>query len=352
MRPADSGGMNPHGNRFRRQLGTSYGVVVGLHLVGAALLLAGLRPAGGLTLGMALFAYSRGLLHSFDFDHISMIDNSTRKFLAEGRRSASVGLAFSAGHSTVVIASGLLVIGGFGAIRHAFDPGSAVAFGLSIAGVSISGLYLLGVALANLGTFAAAWRLRRRLKDDPTADVAESAVAPGGLVSRMLRAPVARIRHAGHVYVVGLLFSLGFETSSQIGLLMLTASAAISGEPPITLMALPLLFAAAMTLGDTTNGVMMLKMYEHAVADPARRVTFNLVITGVSICSGLLVATLAFSSVLEAVFGVQGGAVGWINGLDLSWAGFALAGLMALIGLGALGAWLRNRRPASRAAEA
>lgn len=336
--------MMAHGNGFRRQLGTSYGVVFGLHLLGAALLLAGLRPAGGLTLGMALFAYSRGLMHSFDFDHISMIDNSTRKFLAEGRRSASVGLAFSAGHSTVVITSGLLVIGGFAAIRNAFDPGSAVAFGLSVAGASISGLYLLGVALANLGTFVNAWRLRRRLRDDPTADASDSAILPGGLVARLLRAPVARIRHAGHVYLVGLLFSLGFETSSQIGLLMLTASAAISGEPPITLMALPLLFAAAMTLGDTTNGVMMLKMYEHAVADAARRITFNLVITGVSICSGLLVAALAFSGVLEAVFGVHGGVVGWLNGLDLSWAGFALAGLMALIGLGALASWLRTRR--------
>ena len=184
-----------------------------------------------MTVSVAAIAYFRGLVHSYDFDHVSMIDNSTRKFVSEGRDPASVGLAFSAGHSTVVILSGILVIAGAGIVRTALDENSGVARTLGIIGLSVSGLYLILVAIANLATFGQALRLKRALAADPDLVIDPKDLTPRGPAARLMTAPLRRIRHPRHVYVIGFLFSLGFDTSSQIGLMILTAGAALAGAP-------------------------------------------------------------------------------------------------------------------------
>ena len=185
--------------------------------------------AGAVTVSVAAIAYFRGLVHSFDFDHVSMIDNSTRKFVTEGRNPASVGLAFSAGHSTVVVLTGILVIAGAGFIRTALEEESGAARILGIIGLSVSGLYLILVAIANLATFLQAWKLRKALKADPQLEIPPDALTPRGPAARMMTAPLKRVRHPRHIYVIGFLFSLGFDTSSQIGVLILTAGAALAG---------------------------------------------------------------------------------------------------------------------------
>jgi high-affinity nickel-transport protein len=334
---------------FRFRVGAAFGTIAALHVIGLGLLLVGVvnGTAGAVTISVAAFAYLRGLVHSFDFDHISMIDNSTRKFVAEGRRPASVGLAFSAGHSTVVVLTGILVIAGASFVKVALDESSGIAQVLGIIGLSVSGLYLLLVAVANLASFLTAWRLRRALRRDPALEIPPDALSPRGPAARMMTAPLRRVRHPRHIYVIGFLFSLGFDTSSQIGLLMITGSAALAGAPPLSLLALPFLFAAAMTLGDTSNGLVMLKMYEAASADPARKVTFNLVITGISILSALAVGTIAASTLLTEQAGWELAPLTALAAVDTTHAGYLLAALFAVIGSTALVLWRRTRTSAS-----
>ncbi|HET9646632.1 MAG TPA: hypothetical protein VFP34_00170, partial [Microlunatus sp.] len=332
---------------FRTRVTAAFVTIAVLHIVGLGLLGAGVLSgtAGAVTVGAAAFAYFRGLIHSFDFDHISMIDNSTRKFVTEGRNPASVGLAFSAGHSTVVVLTGVLVVAGAGFVRVALDESSGAAFVLGVIGLSISGVYLLLVGVANLATFVQAWKLRRALLDDPGLEIPTDALAPRGPAARVMTAPLRRVRHPRHIYLIGFLFSLGFDTSSQIGLLMITAGAALAGASPLSLLCLPILFAAAMTLGDTSNGLMMLKMYQSATTDPARKINYNLLITGVSIVSALAIGSIAVATMATEVFGVEFAPVTWLAGLDTAYAGYLLAALFTVIGLSGWALWRRVDAP-------
>ncbi|GAA3717970.1 HoxN/HupN/NixA family nickel/cobalt transporter [Microlunatus aurantiacus] len=328
---------------FRFRVGAAFAVIIALHVLGLGLLSLGVASgaAGAVTVGVAAIAYFRGLVHSYDFDHVSMIDNSTRKFVSEGRDPASVGLAFSAGHSTVVVLSGVLVIAGAGIVRTALDESSGLARTLGIIGLSISGLYLILVAVANLATFGQALRLKRALAADPDLEIDPAALTPRGPAARVLTAPLRRIRHPRHVYVIGFLFSLGFDTSSQIGLMILTAGAALAGAPTISLLCLPILFTAAMTLGDTLNGLMMLRMYTTAQEDPRRKINYNLLITGIGIASGLIVGAIAVATLLTEQSGLDVGFLTSIAEANTQYAGYLLAALFAVIGMSA---WLLWRR--------
>ena len=334
---------------FAFRVGAAFATVAALHVIGLGLLAVGttVGTAGAVTVGLAGFAYLRGLVHSFDFDHISMIDNSTRKFVTEGRNPASVGLAFSMGHSTVVFLTGLAVIAGAGFVRVALDETSGTARVLGIIGLSVSGLYLVLVAVANLASFIQAWKLRRALRVDPQMVVPADALTPRGPAARVMTAPLRRIRHPRHIYLVGFLFSLGFDTSSQIGLAIITAGAALAGASLVSLLALPILFTAAMTLGDTSNGLMMLRMYQAADRSPARKVTYNLLVTGVGIGSAVVVGTLAAATLLTEEAGVQSGILQTVAGLDTTYAGYLLATLFGVIGVAAVLVW-RHSRPAPR----
>ena len=330
---------------FRFRVGAAFATIAALHVIGLGLLSIGVfsGAVGAVSIGVAAFAYFRGLIHSFDFDHISMIDNSTRKFVTEGRNPASVGLAFSMGHSTVVVLTGILVIAGASFVRVALDESSGAARVLGVIGLSVSGLYLLLVAIANLATFRQAFALRRALAADPTFPVPTSALTPRGPAARIMTAPLRRVRHPRHIYLIGLLFSLGFDTSSQIGLLMVTAGAALAGAPPLSLLCLPFLFTAAMTLGDTSNGLMMLRLYQSANIDPARKINYNLLITGVSILSALLVGLIAAASLLTETAGLRIGFLEAIAAVNTEFAGYLLAGFFVVVGISATVLWRRMR---------
>ncbi|GAA2225429.1 nickel transporter [Herbiconiux moechotypicola] len=317
-------------------------VVVLLHLGGFAfLLLAG--PALAPLFAVAVIAYGRGLIHALDFDHVSMIDNSIRKFVAEGRRPVSVGLAFSAGHSTVVLITSALVIAGFAAVTAALEPDSPVAAVLGVIGLSVSGAYLLLCALANLPRLVEGVRAYRRFPELTEAE-RESALRPGGgLMSRAMGAPLRWVRHPRHVYLLGFAFSLGFDTSSQIGLLVIVAGATVSGAPPLALMALPLLFTAAITLVDTLNGMFMLRLYGTTAVPERRMLGWNIAITTIGVVAALVVAGLALAE-LSATFGwtALSDATAWI---DTEWAGFGLVAVFLAIGVVVLvGLRSRSRR--------
>jgi high-affinity nickel-transport protein len=151
-----------------------------------------------------------------------------------------------------------------------------------------------------------------------------------------------RVRHPRHVYVIGFLFSLGFDTSSQIGVLILTAGAALAGASPISLLCLPFLFAAAMTLGDTSNGLMMLKMYTAATEDPSRKINYNLLVTGVGIVSGVIVGAIAFATLFTEQAGLDAGVFNAIASIDTEYAGYLLAAVFAVIGISAWVLWRRT----------
>lgn len=332
---------------FRVRLGFTFASIVVLHLIAFGLLLTNVFGSGAaaVTLSAALFAYGRGAIHAMDFDHVSMIDNSTRKFVAEGRKPASVGLAFSAGHSTVVLGMGILVVSGAGVVQTLLNEDTTAARVLGIIGLSVSGLYLLLVAFNNLATFLAAWHLRARIKADPTVEVPPGVFTPRGPAARLMAAPLRRVRHPRHIYGLGFLFGLGFDTASTIGILMVTSAAAISGASALALLSLPFLFAAAMTLGDTLNGLMMLKMYETADADPIRKINYNLVVTGISVLSALTVGIIAASTLLTEEAGSHATVLTSIAGLDTQYFGYLLAGLFAVIGLFSVLRWRARRRP-------
>ena len=329
---------------FKLRVTAAVAVIAALHLVGLGLLASNVltAPAGAVIIGAAGLAYARGLVHSFDFDHISMIDNSTRKFVAEGRRPASVGLAFSTGHATVVILTGILAVSGIGIVKVALDENSPAARVLGLIGLSISGLYLLLVAIANLAAFTTALQLRRQLRRNPQMPITLEDLMPRGPAARAMTAPLRRVKHPRHIYLIGFLFALGFDTSSQIGLLVLTGVAAMAGASAWSLLALPFLFAAAMTLGDTANGLMMLKMYESAHDDPKRKLNFNLVITGVGILSALTVGTFATATLLTEQAGLKVDALEAIATTSTQYTGYLLAGLFAVIGAIAYALWRRS----------
>lgn len=301
-------------------------VVASLHALGLVLLALGVASGGAGLVASAVVAYALGLRHAVDADHIAMIDNSTRKFVAEGRRSAAVGLAFSAGHSTVVLVAAALVITGTGWIGSTIDEDSVTRHWLGVVGAGVAATYLAAIAVTNLPVLARAW-----------ADLGRAGPASPGVhggVSRLLLAPLARVRQPWHVYGFGLLFGLGFDTASSVAVLVLAVGLP-SGTAPLVLLSLPLLFAAAMTLGDSINGFLMLKMYSSA--QHLKRARYNVVITAVSIAAAVVISLITFAG-LARELGVRWPGIDALAGVDTDWAGIGLLVFFALIGVGAAAA--------------
>ncbi|POH57769.1 HoxN/HupN/NixA family nickel/cobalt transporter [Arthrobacter glacialis] len=325
-----------------RRIGVTFGAVVLLHLVVAALLLHSLSvDTNPLVLGLIVTAYLAGVKHSYDWDHIAAIDNSSRKFAAQGRAPVSVGFAFSMGHSSVVMLAGILVVSGAGLMGALLDDGSAANMALAVFGAGVSALFLLTIGLFNGAAFLKASVLFRRVRNGGTVDDGE--LVPTGVVARLLDKPLSRVKRPRDIYVLGFLFGLGFDTASTIAFLLLTASAAMAGVSPAALLALPLAFTAAMTLCDTANGMAMMKMYRSAVMNPARRIGFNMVVTGLSATSALFISALTIVTILHDSLGLRDPFTTWLAELDLGHAGLLLVGLFLLVwGSAALG-WRRSR---------
>ncbi|MGX5715480.1 HoxN/HupN/NixA family nickel/cobalt transporter [Arthrobacter sp. MAHUQ-56] len=323
----------------------TFGAVAALHAAAVVLLLAGTLNGGGpaLTWGLVATAYVAGMKHSYDWDHLAAIDNSTRKFVAQRQDPVSVGFAFSLGHSSVVTLAGVLVVAGASMASGLMQEGSAGNLALGLVGSGVSGLFLLAMGLFNGSAFARSAGAYRRARNGAAVDPRE--LEPQGLVARLLARPLSRVRRPRNIYVIGFLFGLGFDTATTIGLLMMTTAASLAGVPPFALLALPLAFAAAMTLCDSLNGLAMMRMYRSALEHPQRRLGFNALVTGISAVSALFIAVLTLAGFAHAAFQLDDPLTGWLASIELGDAGLLLVALLlAVWGWAALHG-RRARRP-------
>ena len=310
----------------RRRLGGLYGVVALLHLLGWGAMLLYVAPRFPVMLGLGGLAYVFGLRHAFDADHISAIDNTTRKLLQGGRKPMGVGFFFSLGHSTVVfliaVALGLAVrwlvqgvVAGNGELR---SIGGAV-------GTSVSGLFLIVIGILNLLVLIDILRVYRRMqRGEYDHQGLESELVAGGLMTRIFGRLFRLIEHSWQMYLVGFLFGLGFDTASEVAFLAISAGAAAQGLPFVAIISLPLIFAAGMSLMDTLDGAFMSKAYSWAFATPIRKVFYNLTITSLSVFVALFIGLIEIVQILIQVLGIHGGAVASMATFVLSVAGYVI----------------------------
>jgi len=302
----------------RGRLAAFFGGVGLLHVAGWGLLLA--AAAGRPTiLALGGLAYTFGLRHAFDADHISAIDNTTRKLLQDGRKPVGVGFFFSLGHSTVVFlvaaALGLTVKWILDGVVS--DGGRLRGIG-GMLGTTVSGGFLVLIGLLNLVILLDIVRVYRRLKSgEYDREALELDLTAGGFMSRIFCRLFKVIRHSWQMYPIGFLFGLGCDTASEVAILAISAGAAANGLPFVAVIALPLIFAAGMSLMDTADGAFMAKAYSWAFTSPIRKVFYNLTMTSLSVFVALFVGTIELMQVVIRAFDLKGGPFDAIAGFDL-----------------------------------
>jgi high-affinity nickel-transport protein len=324
----------------RRRLGAFGGAILALHLVGWGLVVL-YAPSHPVLGGLAVLAYTFGLRHAFDADHISAIDNTTRKLLSDGGRPLGVGFFFSLGHSSVVFVLSLGLAVAVGAVHHALPT---LAFYGGTVGAAVSGVFLWTIAGLNLVVLTGivrVWRQARAGRFDEAA--LEERLMERGLLCRFFKRPLSLVRSSTQMYPLGVLFGLGFDTASEVGLLVITAGAASGRIPPLATLALPILFAAGMSLMDTADGVFMSKAYNWAFAGPVRKLYYNVAVTALSVAVALIIGTVELAQVLSTRLGWTGGFWIWLRGLDFGTLGYAVVGLFALTWVMAVLVWRWRR---------
>jgi high-affinity nickel-transport protein len=322
----------------RSRLAAFFGGVGALHVGGWGLLL--VYGAGHPTiLALGGLAYTFGLRHAFDADHISAIDNTTRKLLQDGRKPVGVGFFFSLGHSTVVfliaVALGLTVKWIVDGVVS--DGGQLRTIG-GMVGSLVSGGFLVVIGLMNLVILLDIIRVYRRMKGgEYDRDSLEHELTAGGLMTRIFGRLFRVIDHSWQMYPIGFLFGLGFDTASEVAFLAISAGAAANGLPVTVVIALPLIFAAGMSLMDTADGAFMAKAYSWAFASPIRKVFYNLTMTSLSVFVALFVGGVELLQILVRVLGLKGGVYDAIRGSDfVGRAGFFIVAAFVLAWAAAL----------------
>jgi nickel/cobalt transporter (NiCoT) family protein len=270
--------------------------------------------------------------HAFDADHIAAIDNTTRKLMADGRRPLSVGFWFSLGHSSVVFALVLLLAAGVRAVAgQVGSSGSSLQHVTGLVGLAVSGTFLLLIGLINLGVLRkilAVWRdMRTGVYDE---EALEAHLNARGFLNRILGRVTRAVGKPWHMYPVGLLFGLGFDTATEVSLLVLAGGAAAFALPWYALLTLPVLFAAGMSLLDTIDGSFMNFAYGWAFSKPVRKVYYNLTITGLSVAVALIIGGIELTTLLVDRLHIRSGPLAAIGSVDLDHVGYAIVGLFAL----------------------
>lgn len=278
----------------------------------------------------ALLAWVFGLRHAVDADHIAAIDNVVRKLMQAGDTPRSVGLCFALGHSTVVVvatmllALGVVSLGGDSLLK---DIGGLI-------GTSVSALFLLVIAAINLVIFAGLWRTFRAAREQGVHDAEglDKLLANRGFLARLLGPMFRLVTKPWHMYPLGFLFGLGFDTATEIGLLSISASEAARGASLAQIMVFPALFAAGMALVDTADSALMVSAYRWAFVDPLRKLWYNLTITGVSVAVALLIGGIEALGLIADRLGLTGGVWSLVDGVNASLAnvGFAVMALFAI----------------------
>src|SRR6476620_5608609 len=330
----------------RRTLAAMGSAIAALHVLGFVALFAFVAPshpgeAGVLTLGLGVTAYTLGLRHAFDAEHISAIDNTTRKLMAEGKRPLSVGFWFSLGHSTIVFALALLISIG---VRSLSGPvkaeHSSVHQATGLLGTAISGGFLFVIAAINVAILLGIVRVFREMKTGRYDEAElERQLDNRGLMNRLFGRVTKVVARPHHMYPVGVLFGLGFDTASEVALLVIAASAGAAGLPWYAILCLPVLFAAGMSLMDSIDGSCMNFAYGWAFSKPVRKVFYNITITGLSVAVALLIGTIELGGLVAEHLALSGPFWSWFENIDINLLGYLIVGLFVVTWGVAMSVW-------------
>ncbi len=343
-----------HRSITRREWGRLAGMggfVILLHVVGWVTLLAIVAPqhlslgTKSFGIGIGVTAYTLGMRHAFDADHIAAIDNTTRKLMHQGQRPLSVGFWFSLGHSSIVFGLAFLLSMGVRALaRPVEDSGSQLHSVTGLIGTTVSGTFLYLIAAINVVILVGIWKVFRAMRSGEYDEAAlEEQLDKRGLMNRLLGRVMRSIDKPWQMYPVGLLFGLGFDTATEVALLVLAGTGAASGLPWYAILCLPVLFAAGMSLLDTVDGSFMNFAYGWAFSRPVRKVYYNLTVTGLSVAVALLIGTVELLGLLAQQLELHGPFWDRVAGLDLNVIGFVIVGLFVVTWVIALAVWKFGR---------
>jgi high-affinity nickel-transport protein len=334
-----------------RRMGLMFGFIAFLHVAGALLMwkatTGNYELADGTLFGWgtAVLAYTLGMRHAFDADHISAIDNTTRKLMSEGQRPLGVGFFFSLGHSSVVAVLAILLNFGIKAVGSQLkDQDSALHHYTGLIGLTVSGTFLMLIAILNLmilfsivGVFI---QMRKGAYDE---EELEKHLNSRGFLMRFFGPIARRIDKSWKMYPLGILFGLGFDTATEIGLLVLAGSSVIAGLPWWAIISLPLFFAGGMSLLDTIDGSFMNFAYGWAFSKPVRKVYYNIIITGLSVAVALFVGGLEICQVIAQQLNLTGGFWDYALAFNLNSAGFYIVAAFVVVWGVALLLWRFGR---------
>jgi nickel/cobalt transporter (NiCoT) family protein len=345
----------------RRALTGMAGFIVLLHLAGFGVLFGLVIPhhfqLGGdhpvFNVGVGVLAYTFGLRHAFDADHIAAVDNTTRKLLAdnaarravepdaETRKPLAVGFWFSLGHSTIVFMLAFLLTAGVKALAGQVESSdSALHSTTGVIGASVSGVFLWVLGILNLVVLFGIVKVFREMRSGRYDEQElEEQLNKRGLMNRLLSGLTKSVRKPWHSYPIGMLFGLGFDTATEVGLLVIAGGAAVFDLPFYSILVLPVLFAAGMCLMDTIDGVFMNAAYSWAFARPVRKVFYNITITAISVAVALLIGTIELADVVAQEADISSGPVATVADIPLDYAGYAIVGLFVLAWTLALLVW-------------
>jgi nickel/cobalt transporter (NiCoT) family protein len=284
-------------------------------------------------LGTAMLAYTFGLRHAFDADHIAAIDNVTRKLMQEGKRPVAVGFFFSLGHSTIVVLLSVAIAITATALQSKFDNFTTVG---AVAGALVSAVFLFAIAIANILVLMSIYRTFQIVKNGGkfAEEDLDLMLSRRGFMGRILRRFFRLIERSWHMYPLGVLFGLGFDTATEVGVLGISATQAAQGLSIWSILVFPALFTAGMSLMDTTDGVLMLGAYGWAFVKPVRKLYYNLTITAVSVIVAVVVGGLEALNLIGDQLGLTDGggfwgAIGAIND-NFGILGYIIAGIFVL----------------------
>jgi high-affinity nickel-transport protein len=322
-------------------------VIAGVNALGWAIFALAILPHRfhynelGVGIGVALTAWSLGLRHAFDADHIAAIDNSTRKLLADGQRPLGTGFFFALGHSSVIMVVGVgITIAAKAVFGAVVKPSSTFETAGGVAGTALSATFLWLIAALNLVVLAGIVRvfrdLRRGVLDE---EQLEAQLQARGLMYRFFGRMIRSINHTWQMYFVGFVFGIGFDTATEVLLLAGTAAAVTEGLPWYAVLTLPLLFSGGMMLCDSIDGLFMNFAYGWAFARPVRKVYYNITITALSIAVAFLVGGIEIIGLLSTELHLHGWLGDYMAKFNLNTAGFMVVGLFALVWAIALSIW-------------
>jgi nickel/cobalt transporter (NiCoT) family protein len=336
----------------RRTLAMIALTVAVLHVIGFVTLIALVAPSryalgasGTFTVGLGVTAYTLGLRHAFDADHISAIDNTTRKLMNEGRRPLSVGFWFSLGHSTIVFALAFLISVGVrtldGSVKHGDSNLHVVTNWI---GTLVSGFFLYLIAAINVVILLGIIEVFRQMRTGRYNErQLEEQLQKRGFMNRLLGGLTRRVTRPAQMYPIGVLFGLGFDTATEVALLVIAGTAGAAGLPWYAILCLPILFASGMSLMDSIDGSFMNFAYGWAFSKPVKKVFYNITVTGLSVAVAVVIGTIELGGIVAQQLNLSGSFWNWFETIDINLLGYIIVGMFAATWAIALSVWRFGR---------